>query len=96
MANAPTFEQIFTLTAPRTDIPHFTPHRRYTLSENPPPNDLQRQIASRMLAHTARTLNANRQHLLVLHETYLKPSKTIDELSKNLTDALQKLAATKK
>ena len=90
--NAPTFETILTRSTPRTDIPHFTPRTDFDAQEDPPANDLQRQIALRALDHTTRELNLDEKFLFEAHDRHIQPAKTVRELSQGLADALQALA----
>ncbi len=93
--NAPTFEAIFTRSTPRPDIPHFTPRSDFEANQDPPANDLQRQIAQRALVHTADKLNLNDQTVKEIHSRHLEPAQTIGELSKGLSEALEAMASLK-
>jgi hypothetical protein len=81
VANAPTFENVLTLAAPRTDNGEIA-SRKITSQPNgnTQANDLQQMIIHRMIARTLQKANYPKDEFQGLYEKHFKDIKTLEKL----------------
>jgi len=92
--NAPLLDPIFVSGKARADVPKFTPRKVPQPKANRvPANDLQRQIAERMLGHAARIHGTPQKQVLALHRKHTKHTKSVAGLAQGLQRALKAMEA---